>query len=962
MILSGVKNMGRTKNTKQVTIEEQEQENKKSTRQTAKKQPAKKSAKKTGLQITSVLTGIGLLALTIYSGWLIFHAPDASGMALKDLQAEMGFLGGLIYLLMQGLMGKGIVLFPFLFCLAGLSQLSGKKLSAMQITGGVMAACAVLTVLHMNVTYVDVKDNLLLGLHGTGGGIIGAVFSMILQKLLGTAGTYIVLFCAAVIAVVLVAQGAVLSRGEDFFAAVHNGLLQIKETLFHFIFIEEEDEEEEEPVNQSGKHKKTLTVSEPAQQEPVKNESMQKDTIREKAVLTQPMISRQRTAEEAAVPKKESKFSMLKSFFAGQAEPEEQPGARPRYTGSEYVVIPKEKPVILNSLVEIHKALDEQEPRVGLSPREPLKEDSYFISDSVDEFQQLLDKRQVNYTVTKRNTEDTAHLEPQEPATSVRIKTMEPVKKAEPAGKQEPVKEPVRREPEKAAKREEIPDKATEAEELFPEESKVQGYQMPSIDLLDVNEHSGGGQNRSEIMRNVERLEKTLNDFGVKGKIADVSCGPAITQYEFQPAAGVKVSKIVNLSDDIALSMAVAGVRIEAPIPGKAAVGIEIPNKSTTMVGLRELIESDAFQNSKSKLTVALGKDISGQAIVADLAKMPHLLIAGSTGSGKSVCINTLINSILYKATPDEVKFVMVDPKKVELGNYNGIPHLISPVVTDAKKAAAALRWAVHEMDRRYEVFAGAGVKDMPRFNKLSEERIAAAQTEEEKAAIEIMPYIVVLIDELADLMMVAPADVEDAICRLAQLARAAGIHLVVATQRPSVDVITGIIKANMPSRIAFAVSSQTDSRTILDMGGAEKLLGRGDMLFYPTGMPKPQRVQGVYVSDREIDRITEAVKTQAQPVYNEEIVTASVNTETAGEQEEEWDELIPEATKLFIENGQASISLLQRRFRVGYTRAARIVDQMEQRGLVGPYEGSKPRQIKVTMARYNEMLENGEL
>lgn len=968
MILSGVKNMGKTKNTKQVTIEELEQEKKKSTKQTAKKQPAKKSTKKTGLQITSVLNGIGLLALTIYSGWLIFHAPDASGMALNDLQAEMGFLGGLIYLLMHGLMGKGVVLFPFLFCLAGLNQLSGKKLSVMQIIGGVMAACAVLTVLHMNVTYVDAKDNLLLGLHGTGGGVIGAVFSMILQKLLGTAGTYIVLFCAAVIAVVLVAQGAVLSRGEDFFVAVRNGLLQIKETLFHFIFIEEEDEEEEEPVNQSGKHKKTPAASESAQQEPVKKESMQKETVREKAVLTEPMISRQRTAEDAAAPKKESKFSKLKSFFASSAEPESQPEARPRYTGSEYVVIPKEKPVILNSLVEIHKALDEQEPRVGLSPREPLKKESYFISDSVDEFQQLLDKRQVNYTVTKVSAEEAVRVEPQESTSSVRIKTMEPVKKADPAMKQEPVKkaeavkDSVRREPEKTVKREKIPDNVTEVEELFPEEPKVQGYQLPSIELLDVNEHSGGGQNRSEIMSNVERLEKTLNDFGVKGKIADVSCGPAITQYEFQPAAGVKVSKIVNLSDDIALSMAVAGVRIEAPIPGKAAVGIEIPNKSTTMVGLRELIESDAFQNSKSKLTVALGKDISGKAIVADLAKMPHLLIAGSTGSGKSVCINTLINSILYKATPDEVKFVMVDPKKVELGNYNGIPHLISPVVTDAKKAAAALRWAVHEMERRYEVFANAGVKDMPRFNKLSEERIAAAQTEEEKAAIEIMPYIVVLIDELADLMMVAPADVEDAICRLAQLARAAGIHLVVATQRPSVDVITGIIKANMPSRIAFAVSSQTDSRTILDMGGAEKLLGRGDMLFYPTGMPKPQRVQGVYVSDREIDRITEAVKIQAQPVYNEEIGTASVNTETAGDQEEEWDELIPEATKLFIENGQASISLLQRRFRVGYTRAARIVDQMEQRGLVGPYEGSKPRQIKVTMARYNEMLENGEL
>ena len=677
----------------------------------------------------------------------------------------------------------------------------------------------------------------------------------------------------------------------------------------------------------------------------------------------------------------------MKNFFISEEKTDrvvETPSqGREPYTGSEYVVIPKEKPVILNSLVEIHKSLDEQEPRVGLSPREPLKEEQYLIADSVDAFQQLLDKRQVNYTMKTMDASGTdkfmkeraekqaaveAQKETKQETGGVTIQNVEPVKKAEAKSdvlqrdKTETIKKDGALKNEKQPEpKQDIPAQVEETE-LFPEEPEVSGYQLPSIELLDVNNNTGGGQNRSDVMANVERLEKTLHDFGVKGKIADVSCGPAITQYEFQPAAGVKVSKIVNLSDDIALSMAVAGVRIEAPIPGKAAVGIEIPNKSTTMVGLRELIESDAFQNSKSKLTVALGKDISGNAIVADLAKMPHLLIAGSTGSGKSVCINTLINSILYKATPDEVKFVMVDPKKVELGNYNGIPHLISPVVTDAKKAAAALRWAVHEMDRRYEVFANAGVKDMPRFNKLSEERIAAAQTEEEKAAIEVMPYIVVLIDELADLMMVAPADVEDAICRLAQLARAAGIHLVVATQRPSVDVITGIIKANMPSRIAFAVSSQTDSRTILDMGGAEKLLGRGDMLFYPTGMPKPQRVQGVYVSDGEIERITDAVKNQAQPVYNEEIGTAVVNTESAGEQEEEWDDLIPEATKLFIENGQASISLLQRRFRVGYTRAARIVDQMEQRGLVGPYEGSKPRQIKVTMARYNEMIENGEL
>ncbi len=980
--------MGKTKNTRQEMNETAANGKKKKSTSNVQQQTIKETASVNKLSINRVLTGIGLLALTIYSGWLIFQAPEISGMELTELQAEMGFLGGLIYLLMHGLMGKGIVLFPLLFCLSGLTLLSGKQLSQIQITGGVLAACALLTVLHMNVTYVDIKDNLLLGLGGAGGGIVGAVFSMILQKLLGTVGSYIVLFCIAVVALVLLAQGAVLERGEDFFSAVRHGLEQIKETLIHFIFIEEEDEENE-TVSSSEKPKKRTDRKE--QMESVSNYDKEETAAASKRRRTG--VQKTETEEsievsiEESVPEKASLFTRVKALFVKE---EDEPAARAkeqdRYVPSEFVVIPKEKPVILNSLVEIHKALDEQEPRVGLSPREPLAEEKYLISDSVDDFQQLLDKRQVNYTMTTMNPTGSEEMlkkikqkrQAQSNETeTVQSQIMDMDHAAESAAssinKIEPKKPELADQKEQkpanktgltgsAEKHEKITEQAVAMEELFPEEPQVVGYQLPSIELLDINKNSSGSQNRNEIMGNVERLEKTLHDFGVKGKIADVSCGPAITQYEFQPAAGVKVSKIVGLSDDIALSMAVAGVRIEAPIPGKAAVGIEIPNKSTTMVGLRELIESEAFQNSKSKLTVALGKDISGNAIVADLAKMPHLLIAGSTGSGKSVCINTLINSILYKATPDEVKFVMVDPKKVELGNYNGIPHLISPVVTDAKKAAAALRWAVHEMDRRYEVFAAAGVKDMPRFNKLSEERIAAAQSEEEKAAIEVMPYIVVLIDELADLMMVAPADVEDAICRLAQLARAAGIHLVVATQRPSVDVITGIIKANMPSRIAFAVSSQTDSRTILDMGGAEKLLGRGDMLFYPTGMPKPQRVQGVYVSDKEIDRITEAVKNQAQPVYNEEIGNAVIQTEKSSEPEEEWDDLIPDATKLFIENGQASISLLQRRFRVGYNRAARIVDQMEQRGLVGPYEGSKPRQIKVTMAMYNEMIENGEL
>lgn len=878
------------------------------------KKLSKTKKKQQQMNITQVLLGIGLLALTIYTGWIIFQAPDGINMDLAQysimLQDKMGFLGGLIYLLMHGLMGNGIVLFPFLFCLSGLCLISGKQLSQMQVTGAAMAGIVVLAALHMNITYVDLKDDILLGLAGNGGGFIGAVVSLLLQKALGTVGAYIALFCVAVIAVVLIAQGAVLGRGGDFLAAVKQTLFQVKELLLHFIFVEEDDEGFYEEVLESPAKKTTSKRSKQVKQEAVKKETQKK---------TAPIQQEQK-----------KKRNRLKDFFVEDDYDAESIERQPRYDTSGYVIIPKEKPVILNSLVEIHKTLDQQEPRVGLSPRGPIEPEQYGIQESVEDYQQVIGKRQEKKNKVKADTKETK-----------KELAMEQVQKEKSAETISPKIEQL---------------------ELTPEPLEDGAYHYPSIDLLDENELMGDNKNMNEIVSNVERLEKTLNDFGVKGKIADVSCGPAITRYEFQPAAGIKVSKIVNLADDIALSMAVAGVRIEAPIPGKAAVGIEIPNKDTTMVCLRELIDSAAFQNSKSKLTVALGKDISGQSVVTDLSKMPHLLIAGSTGSGKSVCMNTLINSILYKATPDEVKFLMVDPKKVELGNYNGIPHLISPVVTDAKKAASALRWAVQEMERRYELFASNGVKDMPRFNKLSEERLAAAETEEDKAGIEILPYIVVLIDELADLMMVAPADVEDAICRLAQMARAAGIHLVVATQRPSVDVITGIIKANIPSRIAFAVSSQTDSRTILDMGGAEKLLGRGDMLFYPTGMPKPQRVQGVYVSDKEIDRIVEAVKIQGKPVYNEEIGTAVVNAETSNEAEEEWDTLISEATKLFIENGQASISLLQRRFRVGYTRAARIVDQMEQRGLVGPYEGSKPRQIKVTMSQYTDMVENGEL
>lgn len=491
--------------------------------------------------------------------------------------------------------------------------------------------------------------------------------------------------------------------------------------------------------------------------------------------------------------------------------------------------------------------------------------------------------------------------------------------------------------------------KAKENNDFVPRQQVSKDtFQLPPISLFQRGTKARTTKGNKDITENVRILEDTLESFGVNAKVTQVSKGPAITRYELQPAPGVKVSRIVNLADDIALSLAASGVRIEAPIPGKAAVGIEVPNKETSPVTMRELLDSEEFANAGSKLTFVLGKDIAGKTIVADLGKMPHLLIAGATGSGKSVCMNTLIGSILFKAKPSEVKLLMIDPKMVELTTYNGIPHLISPVVTDAKKAASSLRWAVREMEKRYELFARAGVKDMERFNTAVQSGVFQHDG--------LMPSIIVVIDELADLMMVAPADVEDAICRLAQMARAAGMHLVVATQRPSVDVITGLIKANIPSRIAFNVSSQIDSRTILDMAGAEKLLGKGDMLFFPVGFPKPIRVQGAYMSDKEVDALVMYLKAQGQPEFIEGVVQAE--QQSSVEQGEE-DELLAEAVKILIESGQASISMLQRRLRIGYARAARLIDVMEERGIVGKYEGSKPRAILMTMEQYQNTFEN---
>ncbi|MEG1993896.1 MAG: DNA translocase FtsK [Oscillospiraceae bacterium] len=483
-------------------------------------------------------------------------------------------------------------------------------------------------------------------------------------------------------------------------------------------------------------------------------------------------------------------------------------------------------------------------------------------------------------------------------------------------------------------------------------------YHYPSLALLKEQKKAYDPHADEELKQNADKLIDTLKSFGVGASIVDIAKGPAVTRYELSPSPGVKISKITNLSDDIALNLAAAGVRIEAPIPNKAAVGIEVPNKNIDVVTIREILSSKEFEKSESKLSVALGKNITGNAAIADIGKMPHVLIAGATGSGKSVCINSIIISLIYKSSPDEVKLLMVDPKVVELGTYNGIPHLLVPVVTDPKKAAGALSWAVTEMLNRYKLFADEGVRDLKGYNKLTKTR----------DDLKPMPQIVIIIDELADLMMASPTEVEDSICRLAQMARAAGMHLVIATQRPSVDVITGVIKANIPSRIAFAVSSQVDSRTILDSGGAEKLLGRGDMLFYPVGSAKPTRIQGCFVSDDEVEKIVNFIKNaDNETIYDETIIEEIEKQTLANEKnkksggggieldDSEHDEVFPDAVECIIEMGQASTSMLQRKLKLGYARAARVMDELEEEGYIGEFSGSKPREVLITRERWLE-------
>lgn len=567
-----------------------------------------------------------------------------------------------------------------------------------------------------------------------------------------------------------------------------------------------------------------------------------------------------------------------------------------------------------------------------------------------------------------------------EPVATIHRTEVKPV--IEPAFEPEPVaektesymqKEPVQpamdeEKPRKNKKQDkmEIEDEVAAVEEsIVKQESSGGRYVFPPVDLLQKGNTGASGDTRDYLNQTAAKLKETLKNFGINITITAINCGPAVTRYEFQPEMGVKVSKIVNLSDDIKMNLAAADIRIEAPIPGKAAIGIEVPNKESIPVMFRDLVESEEFHANKSPIAFAAGKDIAGKVMIADIAKMPHLLIAGATGSGKSVCINTIIMSILYRADPEDVKLIMIDPKVVELSVYNGIPHLFIPVVTDPKKAAGALHWAVAEMTDRYQKFAEYGVRDLEGYNQ----KIEGIKDIDDPDKPKKMPQIVIIVDELADLMMVAPGDVEDAICRLAQLARAAGIHLVIATQRPSVNVITGLIKANMPSRIAFSVTSGVDSRTILDMNGAEKLLGKGDMLYYPQGLQKPLRVQGAFVSDKEVSDVVEFLKEHNEGEgYSSDIeermnnisVSASTGADAASGDGNDRDAYFLDAAKLLIDKDKGSIGMIQRYFKVGFNRAARIMDQLEEAGVVGPDEGTKPRQVLMSPEQLEAFIEEG--
>lgn len=827
---------------------------------------------------------------------LVITASIITMVAL--LSDKMGTVGTFLSTTLKGILGIGAVLLPIfimIFCIWKLIQEECKGFIIKVIASGLLIFCIVVTA-HIWSKVGDAGEmkffarSLQLYQQGafTNGGLLGGIFGDFFLKTFGRMGSMFILFALLLISIIM-------GTGKSFFRMIYHLFLRSESEDDDYY---EDDYEEEEIVHQP------IKQSQEEQPLPILKKRYKKGNFniqvhevkenQQEVPVVEATVFRPKRSR-TTVKSRQPIYDYVKESSENLPQEEEMEMQSAVYEEDSSVFEPEIHPDFLEEDVE-----EIVQPQTDILLELEKEAEEEFDEECYDNTAEA----EINSFEPTESPSDTKDALPQENT---------------------------------------VVQEQTESEKPFELPKKEKPYVFPPMDLLGKDNKSQNIGSKTEMLKNAKKLEETLKSFGVVATVIQINRGPTVTRYELSPSQGVKVSKIVNLADDIALNLAASGIRIEAPIPGKAAVGIEVPNKEAQSVYLRSVLESKEFQEFPSKLAFALGEDIAGNAVVADISKMPHLLIAGATGSGKSVCINTLITSILYKADPKEVKLLLVDPKVVELSVYNGIPHLLIPVVTDPKKASAALNWAVREMLARYQDFAEHNVRDIKGFNAMKKEK---GETDS------LMPQIVIIIDELADLMMAAPGEVEDSICRLAQMARAAGMHLIIATQRPSVDVITGVIKANIPSRLAFAVSSGIDSRTILDMVGAEKLLGKGDMLFYPAGMSKPLRVQGAFVTDKEVESIVAFVKDNKEHTYDEEMIEkiTTVSTSTAGDGEE-TDEFYEEALELVVEKEKASVSMLQRQFRIGYNRAARLMEQLERRGIVGPEDGSKPRRVLMTKA-----------
>ncbi len=886
-----------------------------------------------------------------------------------------GFIGSVISDVSFGVFGAAAYLFPFLIFIAAAFLISnkGNKTALIKFFSAVFLYLCVSSFTELIINGYQKEVNLSQiytesAVYRTGGGITGGFVCSVLCPALGTAGTGVVLAVLMIICVILITQRSLMGGLRRQSRRVYENARDSGERRRRQA---RERMEEQVPEYLSARASRERIL-----QEAEKAEKKRKRISRRDRKKFEDGAERSRELDiPVAFPtppvrsRHEHKVKGVTFDTKLEGRMEASPELHeigPDLSGLSEEPVPS-SPVSGDELETyvVNLDSDQQPEKKNTETQDASASEMPHLVQSLEEFEiQGLEKEEALESVPEPSVSEEEEITKTEIIEEVRAE--EPVPDAEMPKETLPEKVPA---PENGKARKNPKSSPGEIQEGIATVEKEMAqaaqavkkeYVFPPLRLLKKGKGSGKGGQQQEIRKTAAKLQQTLDSFGVRAKVVNASCGPAVTRYELLPEQGVKVSKITNLSDDIKLNLAAADIRIEAPIPGKSFVGIEVPNRENSAVMLRDLLETDEFKNHPSSLAFATGKDIAGKVVVSDIAKMPHLLIAGSTGSGKSVCINTLIMSILYKANPEDVKLIMIDPKVVELSVYNGIPHLYIPVVTDPKKAAGALNWGVAEMDERYRKFAEFGVRDLKGYNK----KIESIKDIEDENKPQKLPQIVIIVDELADLMMVAPGEVEDSICRLAQLARAAGIHLIIATQRPSVDVITGLIKANMPSRIAFAVSSGVDSRTIIDMNGAEKLLGKGDMLFYPQGYKKPVRVQGAFVSDEEVSDVVDFLINKNMDVtYKEQMEEQMAKVQQAvssSKAAEDVDELFVDAGKFIIEKDKASIGMLQRVFKIGFNRAARIMDQLSEAGVVGPEEGTKPRKILMSMEQFENMLEEG--